>query len=409
VASYFKQPELKLFNTMSMQKEPFQTRVPGKVSMFVCGPTVQSYLHVGHARTYDFYDVVARYLSHLGYEVNFLMNVTDIDDRITQAAKDEGTDPMRLAEKYTKAFLEDMESLKIYTVTKYERVSNYVQETISEVASLIRSGHAYVVDGTVNFDTSKFPDFGQLAHRTQKELSLVPLELSVKKKHLLDFALWRPVELVKDRWNSPWGKGSPGWHIQDTAVTMTNFGPQYDIHGGAYDLIYPHHEAEIAQAESLSGLKPSVKYWVHTSLVNTAGGNKMSKSAGNALSLRDILKEYGPDTLRLYLLSRHYREDIEFEEKGLKQMHAVYLSMRSKASSIEERRATKARRRDSGKVLIPFYGFLNDDVDTPGAISFMRKMLDDGASEKDQNQVELYYEALRITSNILGVNIFGRF
>jgi cysteinyl-tRNA synthetase len=189
---------------------------------------------------------------------------------------------------------------------------------------------------------------------------------------------------------------------------MTNFGAQYDIHGGAYDLIYPHHEAEIAQAESLTGIKPSVKYWVHTSLVNTTGG-KMSKSAGNALTLRDVLKDYGADTLRLYLLSHHYREDMEFDDKGLKQMQGIYSAMKNKANSIEERRATKARRRDSGKVLVPFYACLNDDMDTPGAIAFIRKMLDDGASEKDQNQVELYYEALRITSNILGVNIFGRF
>jgi cysteinyl-tRNA synthetase len=408
VASYFKPPDLKLFNTMTMQKEPFNTIVPGKVTVFVCGPTVQSYLHVGHARTYNFYDIVARYLSHLGYEVNFLMNVTDIDDKITEAARVEGVDPMRLAERYTKAFLEDMESLKIYTVTKYERVSNYVQETISEVASLIRGGYAYIVDGTVYFDTSKFPDFGKLSHQTPSQLSLVPLELSVKKKHLLDFAVWRAVELVPGRWDSPWGRGSPGWHIQDTAVTMTNFGAQYDIHGGAYDLIYPHHEAEIAQVESLTGVKPSVKYWVHTSLVNTNGG-KMSKSAGNALTLREVLKEYGPDTLRLYLLSHHYRQDMDFEEKGLKQMHTIYKSMKADANTIEERRATKARRRDSGKVLAPFYACLNDDFDTPGAIAFIRKLLEDGASEKDQNQVELYYEALRITSNILGVNIFGRF
>jgi len=408
VVSYFKQPDLKLYNTMTQQKEAFSTIVPGKVTMFVCGPTVQSYLHIGHARTYDFYDVVARYLSHLGYEVNFLMNVTDVDDKITQVAKEEGTDPMRLAERYTTAFLEDMEALKIYTVTKYERVSNYVQETISEVASLIRSGYAYASDGTVYFDTSKFPDFGKLSHQTPSQLSLFPLELSVKKKHLLDFALWRPVELVVGRWNSPWGRGSPGWHIQDTAVTMTNFGAHYDIHGGAYDLIYPHHEAEIAQAESLTGIRPSVRFWVHTSFVNIKGG-KMSKSAGNALTLREILKEHGPDTVRLYLLSRHYRQDIDFDEKGLKQMHNTYSSMKQNASMIEERRATKARRRDSGKMLAPFYAALNDDFDTPAAIAFVKKLLDEGASEKDQNQVELYYEALRITSNILGVNIFGRF
>jgi cysteinyl-tRNA synthetase len=400
--------DLKLYNTMTMQKEPFQPRVPGKVSMFVCGPTVQGLLHVGHARTYTFYDVVARYLSHLGFEVNFLMNVTDVDDKITEAAKQEGVDAVRLAERYTKAFLEDTDGLKIYTVTKYERVSNYVQESVNEIAALLRDGNAYVSDGTVYFSVATFPDYGKLSHMTQKELSLRPLELSVKKKHLLDFALWRPVSLVEGRWDSPWGRGSPGWHIQDTAVTLTNFGPQYDIHGGAHELIYPHHEAEIAQGEALSKVKPLVKYWVHTGLVNTEG-SKMSKSAGNALTVRDILKEYGPDTLRLYLLSHHYREDMEFDDKELKKMSGVYSTLKEKMKIMEDRRATKARRRDSGRVLGPFYGFLNDDFDTPQAVAFAKKLIEDGASEKDQNQVELYYEALRIASNILGVNFFGRF
>lgn len=401
------QADLKLYNTMTEQKEPFQPRVPGKVTMFVCGPTVQSYIHVGHARTYTFYDVVARYLSHLGFEVNYVMNITDIDDRITAAAKEEGIDPVRLGERYTKAFLEDTDSLKIYSVTKYERVSNYVPETLNQISALIRDGNAYVADGTVFFNTKTFPDYGKLSHATANELSLRPLELSAKKKNLIDFALWRPVILVEGRWDSPWGRGSPGWHIQDTAVTITNFGPQYDIHGGARDLIYPHHEAEIAQGESLTKIKPVVRYWVHTGLVNTEG-SKMSKSVGNVLTVRDILKEYGPDTLRLYLLSHHYREDMEFDEKALKKAHEMYLSLRDKSRIMEERRATKARRRDSGKVLGGFYGLLNDDFDTPRAIAFVRKLVEDGASEKDQNQVELYYEALRITSNILGVNFFGR-
>jgi cysteinyl-tRNA synthetase len=402
------QADLKLYNTMTGQKEAFQPRVPGKVTMFVCGPTVQSYIHVGHARTYTFYDVVARYLSHLGFEVNYVMNITDIDDRITAAAKDEGVDPVRLAERYTKAFLEDSDGLKIYSVTKYERVSNYVPETFNQISALIRDGNAYVADGTVFFNTKTFPDYGKLSHATANELSLRPLELSAKKKSLLDFALWRPVTLIQGRWDSPWGRGSPGWHIQDTAVTITNFGPQYDIHGGARDLIYPHHEAEIAQGESLTKIKPVVRYWVHTGLVSTEG-SKMSKSVGNVIWVRDVLKEYGPDTLRLYLLSHHYREDMEFDEKGLKKAHEMYSSLRDKSKIMEERRATKARRRDSGKVLGEFYGLLNDDFDTPGAIAFIKKLVEDGASDKDQNQVELYYEALRITSNILGVNFFGRF
>jgi len=401
------QYDLKVFNTMSLQKEQFQTRVPGKVTMFVCGPTVQGYAHVGHARTNTFYDVAARYLSHMGYEVNFLMNITDIDDRITNVAKQQGVDPMRMAENYTRAFLEDMEGMKIFTVTKYERVSNYVREMLGQVASILREGGAYLVDGTVYFDTSTFPDFGKLSHQTHDELSLRPLELAPKKKNLIDFALWRPVSLLEGKFDSPWGRGSPGWHIQDTAVTLTNLGSQYDIHGGAYELIYPHHEAEIAQAETITKVKPLVKYWVHTGLVKI-GGEKMSKSVGNVVTIRDVLKKYDSDALRLYLLSRHYRENIDFEEKDLKRMQETYTGMREKAKLMEERRATKARRRDSGKVLASFYSAMNDDFDTPKAIEFMKQLITDGSNEKDQNQVELYYESLRITSNILGVNFFGR-
>ena len=401
------QYELKVFNTMSLQKETFHTRVPGKVTMFVCGPTVQGYAHMGHARTNTFYDVVARYLSHIGYEVNFLMNITDIDERITETAKQQGVDPMRMAENYTKAFLEDMEGMKIFTVTKYERVSNYIREMIGQVATILSDKCAYQVDGTVYFDVSSFPDFGKLSHLSAEQLSLRPLELSPKKKNLLDFALWKPVSLVEGKWDSPWGRGSPGWHIQDTAVTLNNLGPQYDIHGGAYELIYPHHEAEIAQAETITKVKPFVTYWVHSGLVKIKG-DKMSKSAGNMVNIRDILKEYDSDTLRLYLLSHHYREDIEFDEKDLAKMQEVYTALREKAKSMEERRATKARRRDSGKILVPFYSAMNDDFDTPKAIAFMRQLVTEGNNEKDQNQVELYYESLRITSNILGVNLFGR-
>jgi len=400
------QYDLKVFNTMTLQKEQFQTIVPGKVTMFVCGPTVQGYAHVGHARTNTFYDVVARYLSHIGYEVNFLMNITDIDERITETAKQQGVDPVRMAENYTKAFLEDMEGLKIYTVTKYERVSNYIREMIGQVATILRDGSAYVVDGTVYFDTTTFPDFGKLSHQTAEQLSLRPLELAPKKKNLLDFALWRPITLVEGKWDSPWGRGSPGWHIQDTAVTLNNLGSQYDLHGGAYELVYPHHEAEIAQAETITKVKPLVKYWIHSGLVKIKG-DKMSKTAGNVYNIRDILKKYDSDSLRLYLLSHHYREDIEFDEKDLEKMQEVYTTMREKAKSMEERRATKARRRDSGKVLVPFYSAMNDDFDTPKAIAFMRQLITDGHNEKDQNQVELYYESLRITSNILGVNLFG--
>ncbi len=397
---------LTVYNTMSMQKEAFQPLVPGKVNMFVCGPTVQSFIHIGNARTYIFYDVLARYLSHIGYEVNFLMNVTDIDDRITSAASASGEDPVRYAERYTKAFLEDIDQLRILTVTKYERVSNYIPDMIRQISTLIAKKYAYVVDGDVFFDTSSFRGFGELSHQSHADLMLRPVEISPKKRGLLDFSLWRSVSLVKGKWQSPWGLGSPGWHIQDTAVSMSNFGPQYDIHGGAYELIYPHHEAEIAQAESVSGLKPFVRYWIHTGLVNLKG-TKMSKSEGNVLNVRDVLRDFSPDKLRLYFLSFHHRSDAEFDEYKLGKIGDRYDEIRKMAREIEEKRSTKVRRRDSGKVLQPLYDALNDDIDTPKAVEFMMKLAEDGVKEQNPSQVELYYESLRTASNILGVNLFG--
>ena len=399
---------LTIYNTMSMQKELFQPFIPGKVNMFVCGPTVQSFMHIGHARTYIFYDVLARYLSHIGYEVNFLMNITDIDDRITAAANSGGVDPEKHAEEYAKAFVEDMNQLRILTVTSFERVSNYIPEMIRQISTLISKKHAYVIGGEVFFDASSYPEYGKLSHQSHLDLSLRPLEISSKKRRLLDFALWRSVTLVEGEWNSPWGMGSPGWHIQDTALSMSNFGPHYDIHGGAYDLIYPHHEAEIAQAECVSGVRPFVKYWVHTRLVNLKG-SKMSKSEGNVLNVRDALREYSSDQLRLYFLSLHYRSDAEFDERKLKRIGDTYNEIKKMAKGIEENRSARARRRDSSKVLQPVYDALNDDMDTPKAVEFLIKLANDGAREKDPNQVELYYESLRAASNILGVDLFGPF
>ena len=400
------QQNLAVYNTLSMHKEKFETVNPGKVNMFVCGPTVNDYIHVGHARTYIFYDVVARYLSHLGYKVNFLMNITDVDESITRNARQEQMGPTAYAERYAKAFLEDVKNLKILTVTKFERVSGYMPEIIRQISQLIEKKHAYVVGGEVFFDTTSFPDYGKLSHQSELELTLRPLEISPKKHNLLDFALWRPVSLVEGKWESPWGIGSPGWHIQDTAVTLTNFGPQYDLHGGAYELVYPHHEAEIAQAESATDVKPFVRYWIHTGLL-TSRGTKMSKSAGNVMNVKDVLQNFSADHLRLYMLSLQYRKNDEFDEKKLKRIKDKYASMKETAAVVESRTSARARRRDSSKALFSFYEALNDDFDTPRAIEIMTKLAEDGAKEKDPRQVELYYESLRIASNILGVDMFG--
>src|SRR2546425_2144728 len=218
-----------------------------------------------------------------------------------------------------------MARLKADTICRFEPVAKHVDEMIEQISLLIRKGLAYAVDGWIYFDISTFQNFGKLSHQSSRELSLRPLELSLRKRNLLDFSLWHPRTLVSGKWKSPWGVGSPSWHIQDIAVTASLLGPQYDLHGGAYELIYPHHEAEIAVAESLSSLRPFVKYWVHTRLVNIKG-EKMSKSSGNVHTVRDALRTYSVDQLRMFLLNRHYRTDMDL--RGIDSAAKTYNSLK---------------------------------------------------------------------------------
>jgi cysteinyl-tRNA synthetase len=399
---------LMLFNSMSTKKEPLRVVEGEELRMFVCGPTVQSFIHVGNARTHVFYDVLARYLTHRGVRVNFLMNITDVDDRITEAAKSEGVKPGEIADKYTESFLQDMRALKVQSITRFERVSGYVQVMLDQISILVENGYAYLADGVVYFDTSKYPYFGKLSHQSKSELSLRPLELTPNKRNLLDFALWRPVVLQEGKWDSPWGRGSPGWHIEDTAVTLTNFGPQYDIHGGAYELIYPHHEAELAQGESLTGIRPLVRYWVHTGLVNLSG-RKMSKSAGNTFLVREVLKECSADELRYYLLSWHYRDDVEFSLPGLRRAGRAYSRAVTKAGRLRESAARTSSRVGPSpdavrRRLSPFYSAMDDDVDTPKAMEWVEDELIGGGSSDDARD----YSALRVVSDVLGVDFLAK-
>jgi cysteinyl-tRNA synthetase len=384
---------------MSQKKEPLKVAPGETLRMFVCGPTVQSFIHVGNARTHVFYDVLARYLNHLGTRVNFLMNITDVDDRITEAARKEGVKPGDIVEKYTKSFFEDLRSLGVTSVTSFERVSDYVPVMIDQISLLLDSKHAYLADGVVYFDTSKFPDYGKLSHQSKSDLSLRPLELTPNKKNLLDFALWRPVILEEGKWDSPWGRGSPGWHIEDTAVSLTNFGPQYDIHGGAYELIYPHHEAEIAQGESLTGKKPLVRYWVHTGLVNV-GGRKMSKSAGNTLLVRDILREFSADELRYYILSWHYRDDTECSLPKLRRASRAFAKAVGRAGKLRGSGGSGPSREEAKRLLSPFYSAMDDDIDTPKAMEWVEdELIGSRAADAAKN-----YSALRVVSDVLGVH-----
>ncbi len=370
--------------------------------MFVCGPTIQDSIHVGHARTYIFYDLLARYLKYLGYRVDFILNITDIDESIVKGAKRERQTIKVFLKRNEEAFLSDMKGLRISTVNSFERVSGYLPVMIQQTAGLIRNGSAYTADGSVFFDVSKFRDFGKLSHQTRDQLGLRPLEISPKKRNQIDFSLWRSTTGAEQRWKSPWGLGTPGWHIQDTAVTMANFGPQYDIHGGARELIYPHHESEIAQAEALTGLKPFVKYWVHTGLLTT-DGKKMSKSEGNVYYVHDLLRKHDVNALRLYFAGLPHRKDVEFNEGSIDTIEERYCELRSKAQVI--RRRTSGRSTSDTRLLRPFRRALNDDLNGSLAIDRLAALINDGARESDAGRLGNLHGAIAAASKILGVGL----
>jgi cysteinyl-tRNA synthetase len=387
---------LTLYDTMSGRKEPFRPLHPPHVAMFVCGPTVQSEMHLGHARTYIFFDALAMYLRHLGYDVFYLMNLTDIDERVSVAARNAGEDPLQYSERMISSLMDDFRALGIGSVSRFEPVSRNVDEMIRQVRSLMESGFAYQADGWVYFDTTKFPRWGRLSHQSKRDLALRPLELSPKKRNLNDFALWRPEVLVDGRWDSPWGRGSPGWHIQDTAVVVPILGPRYDIHGGAYELVYPHHEAEIAQAESLTGARPLVRHWVHTNLLREEGV-KMSKSLGNVVSVKGALRSWSADELRFDFLSIPYRKAADLS--GLPGSRRRLRGMRKMAERFAEEGS------EDGPSLARFEQILNDDFDSPGALRWAERSLKAASKEPDRKKGTGLARAAIAGMKVLGVDL----
>ena len=388
---------LALYNTMTARKEKLRPLDPPRITMFVCGPTVQSPMHLGHARTYVFYDALARYLRRLGYSVEYLMNITDIDETITAAARRARQDPLSYSARLGDSYLADMKRLQIATVSRFEQVSAHLDEMIRQVALLIEKGFAYEAGGWVYFDTTRFPRFGRLSHQSREDLAMRPLELSSRKRNLNDFALWRPETLVAGRWESPWGVGSPGWHIQDTAVTIPCLGPQYDVHGGAYELIYPHHEAEIAQGESLTGVTPMVKHWVHTNLLNMEG-QKMSKSMGNVVSVREALRTCTSAEIRFCFLSMHYREEADLS--GLGEAKRRLARMRDSAGGF-------ARPDEESRPLpAPFRRALDDDFDSPKALDWAEGALRRASRLGNREKARELALSAASALEILGVDLF---
>ena len=307
---------LRVYNTLSGKKEEFQPLVPGKVGMYVCGVTVYDYCHIGHARANIVFDVIFRYLRFAGYETTYVRNYTDVDDKIINRANERGIPSKDLAEEFITAFDEDMAALGLVKPTHEPRATDYIDEIITISRRLIDKGLAYEAGGDVYYSVDKFPGYLKLSKRNMDEMQagarIAPGE---QKRNPMDFALWKAAKPGEPSWDSPWGAGRPGWHIECSAMSSSLLGDSFDIHGGGRDLIFPHHENEIAQSEGASG-KPFVKYWLHNGFVNV-NQEKMSKSLGNFFTIRDILKIYDPEVVRFFILTAHYRSPIDFSDQNL--------------------------------------------------------------------------------------------
>ncbi len=367
--------EIRVYNTLSKSFEKFVPLHGRRVFMFVCGPTVYDYSHLGHARTYVFYDTLARFLRKMDYSLFYLQNITDVDDKIVNRAREEGRHPLELAREFERYYHEDMAALNVTSVNLYARASDYLPEIFEQVRVLIEKGHAYVTETGVYFDITTFPDYGKLSGQKPEELRVHRIEPDPTKRNPGDFALWRNRPREEFGWESPWGYGRPGWHIEDTAISIKHFGKQYDIHGGAIELAFPHHEAEIAQAESYTGVKPFVKYWIHTGLL-TVEGEKMSKSLGNFVTIREALRKYDPNVLRIFLLSRHYRSPIDFRWELLDQAKSSYerivngygnLMDMDVVEEAEERETTFLE--EVARIRRGFFEAMMDDLNTAEALA----------------------------------------
>jgi len=312
---------IKLYNTLTAKKEEFVPVHPGKVTMYACGVTVYDYSHLGHARGAVAFDIIQRYFRRKGFDVTYVRNFTDVDDKIINRAKNEGVSASVIAQKYIDAYQEDMARLGVGRADIEPRATEHIAEMLEVIKGLLKKQHAYVVEGDVYFSVSSFKDYGKLSKRNLEDLKAgARVEIDERKADPLDFALWKASKPGEPAWESPWGPGRPGWHIECSAMGFKHLGTTLDIHAGGKDLIFPHHENEIAQSEAYSG-KPFVNYWLHNGFVNI-NSEKMSKSLGNFFTIRDILDQYDAEAVRFFLLSTHYRSPIDFSDANLKDTRA---------------------------------------------------------------------------------------
>lgn len=308
---------LKVYNTLSKQKELFESIQPGKVNMYVCGVTPYNHPHIGNARPFVTWDVFRRYLEFLGYDVTHVQNFTDVDDKIINKANEQNSSWDKVSGEYIQAYFEVMDKLNVQRAHVYPKVSTHMQEIITMVATLIEKGFAYELAGDVYFKVEAFADYGKLSGRSLEDMQAgARVDIDTRKQNPMDFALWKSAKPGEPSWPSPWGNGRPGWHIECSAMSTKYFGASFDFHGGGSDLIFPHHENEIAQSEACTGCAPFVKYWLHNGFI-TVNEEKMSKSLGNFFLVIDILKHYRPEVVRFFILSTHYRSPLDFSDARL--------------------------------------------------------------------------------------------
>ena len=368
---------MKIYNTMTRTKEDLVPLSPGEIRMYSCGVTVYDLSHVGHARMMVVFDVIARYLRFAGYRVTFVRNFTDIEDKIIRRANQEGVTAREISERYIAAFGEDIRALGVEAPDVEPKATDHVSEMVQLIERLVADGYAYVVEGDVYFEVRRFPGYGKLSGKNLDELMVgARVEVDERKRDPRDFALWKSAKPGEPSWPSPWGPGRPGWHIECSAMAMRYLGESFDIHGGGEDLIFPHHECEIAQAEAVTH-KPFARYWMHNGFVNL-GKEKMSKSLGNTLAIRDIVKRHDPEALRLWILGTHYRHLLEWSEERVEEAAAALARLRRPIEYAAPQATTTSDGGQGRAVPAEFAAFsrrfaeaMDDDFNTPEALAVL--------------------------------------
>ncbi|RME90284.1 MAG: cysteine--tRNA ligase, partial [Anaerolineae bacterium] len=406
---------LRVYNTLTRKKEPFETIEPGVVRMYVCGPTVYDKAHVGHAMSALVFDIIRRYLIYKGYDVRFVMNFTDVDDKIIARANALGVDPFELAEGYIHEFEEHLKALNILPATANPRATQTIDKIIQMVQGLIEKGYAYATPGgDVYYRVTRKKDYGKLSGRKIEEMQAgARIEVGEEKEHPMDFALWKAAKPGEPAWDSPWGKGRPGWHIECSAMNLDILGEQIDIHGGGNDLIFPHHENEIAQSEAFTG-KPFARYWMHNGMLQLSG-EKMSKSLGNLVTIEEFLAEHEGDVMRMLVLNGNYRAPLAFTDEAIRSAEGALERLKSglrpaapaaRGLSTEAASALASQAEATRKA---FEEAMDDDFNTSGALAALFELVraintarDQGATDE---QLQPAQDVLRELSGVLGLRL----